>query len=202
MRGGVVAEGGPCALPVKGDYVTPAGASPTQAGTYYWVASSSGDSNNKAIASGCADEPVVIGPASPAIKTTQEPASAVVGATVKDKATLSGLFGAHPSGKVSWKLYDNENCSAASGGVIAEDAPSAITGTGASSTPPAPTPTQAGTYYGAARSSGDANNKAAATGCADEPVVIGQAQPKVETTQDPASGTVGDTFKDNAKLSG
>src|SRR5256886_11012367 len=116
MRGGVVAEGGPCALPVKGDYVTPAGASPTQAGTYYWVASSSGDSNNKAIASGCADEPVVIGPASPAIKTTQEPASATVGATVKDNAKLTGLFGAHAGGTVTLKLFNNESCSATSGG--------------------------------------------------------------------------------------
>src|SRR5206468_12398375 len=34
----------------------------------------------RSISSGCEDEPVVIGPASPAIKTTQEPASAVVGA--------------------------------------------------------------------------------------------------------------------------
>src|SRR5436305_4092564 len=110
-----MAEARPTALTGTGAYVPPAAASPTQAGTYYWVASYSGDSNNKAIASGCADEPVVIGHASPAIKTTQEPASAVVGATVKDKATLTGLFGAHPSGTVTCKLYDNKNCDAADG---------------------------------------------------------------------------------------
>src|SRR5947199_178608 len=197
-----MSEDGPTDVTGNGDYVTPAGARPTQCRTYCCSDGCSADPNNKAIASGCADEPVVIGPASPAIKTTQEPASAVVGATVKDKATLSGLFGAHPSGKVSWKLYDNENCSAASGGVIAEDGPSDVTGNGDYVTPAGACPTQAGTYYLVASYSGDANNKEAVSGCADEPVVIGQAQPKVETTQDPASGTVGDTFKDNAKLSG
>src|SRR5204863_5126057 len=106
-NGGVVAEDGPVDVTGNGDYSTPSGASPTLAGTYYWVATYSGDQNNKAISSGCEDEPVVIGPASPAIKTTQEPASAVVGATVKDKATLSGLFGEHPAGKVRMERSDD-----------------------------------------------------------------------------------------------
>src|SRR5204862_2942214 len=119
--GGVIAEDGPTDVTGNGDYVTPAGASPTQAGTYYWVASYSGDGNNKAIASGCADEPVVIGPASPAIKTTQEPASAVVGATVKDKATLSGLFGEHTAHNCTPDPYNNGTCSTANSGVVAED---------------------------------------------------------------------------------
>src|SRR5207244_375823 len=127
-NGGVVAEDGPVNVTGNASYVTPNGASPTLAGTYYWVATYSGDQNNKAISSGCEDEPVVIGPATPAIKTTQEPASAVVGATVKDKATLSGLFGEHPAGKVSWKLYPNRPSSDPNGGVVAEDGPVNVTG--------------------------------------------------------------------------
>src|SRR2546422_10303827 len=67
----------------------------TQAGTYYWVASYSGDANNKEATSGCADEPVLIAQAQPAIATTQDPASGTVGESFKDKAKLSGLFGAH-----------------------------------------------------------------------------------------------------------
>ena len=121
--GRVVAVAGDRDRAVFGDYTTASGASPTLAGTYYWVATYSGDQNNKEISSGCEDEPVKIGPATPEIKTTQEPASAVVGATIKDKATLSGLFGAHPAGKVTWKLYDNNECSSANGGVVAEDGP-------------------------------------------------------------------------------
>jgi hypothetical protein len=51
-------------VPVSGDgsYVSPPFI-PTQAGTYYWVASYSGDDNNNANASGCNDEPVPVFPA-------------------------------------------------------------------------------------------------------------------------------------------
>src|SRR5204863_5613412 len=115
-NGGVVAEDGPVDVTGNGDYSTPSGASPTLAGTYYWVASYSGDQNNKAISSGCEDEPVVIGPASPAIKTTQEPASAVVGATVKDKATLSGLFEIGRACVGRERRYDCGNCPEAKSG--------------------------------------------------------------------------------------
>src|SRR5439155_11885649 len=115
-NGGVVAEDGPVNVTGNASYVTTNGASPTLAGTYYWVATYSGDQNNKAISSGCEDEPVVIGPASPAIKTTQEPASAVVGATVKDKTTPSVTCGADAAGHASLNLYDNQNGAAASAG--------------------------------------------------------------------------------------
>ena len=101
-------------------YKTPNGASPTQAGTYYWVASYTGDTNNKAIASGCGEEPITVGPASPAIVTSQEPASGVVGQTFKDKATISGLFGQSPEGSISWKLYTNDKCE---GQPLATDGP-------------------------------------------------------------------------------
>ena len=43
-----------------GSYTTPAGFTPSQAGTYYWTASYSGDTNNTAIASGCDQEPVTV----------------------------------------------------------------------------------------------------------------------------------------------
>src|SRR5204863_3332952 len=68
------------------------------------ISSYSGDHDNKGAVSGCADEPVAIGQASPQISTTQLPAAGTVGDTFKDKATLAGLFGAHPGGTVSFKL--------------------------------------------------------------------------------------------------
>src|SRR5207244_4518406 len=58
-EGGVVATDGPVAVSANGDYATPSGASP-EAGTYYWVASYSGDANNAPAASGCEDEPVTV----------------------------------------------------------------------------------------------------------------------------------------------
>jgi hypothetical protein len=42
----------------SGGYTTPKWFRIRQAGTYYWVASSSGDSSNDAFASGCNDAPV------------------------------------------------------------------------------------------------------------------------------------------------
>src|SRR5437588_296067 len=73
-------------------YETPKGATLGSVGTYYWVASYSGDHNNSATKSGCEAEPVEVTPAGPAIKTTQAPAAGLVGGVVKDKATISGLF--------------------------------------------------------------------------------------------------------------
>ena len=84
-----VAVDGPVSVSGDGDYSTPSGASPVAAGTYYWVAAYSGDANNKEVVSGCADEPVVVGPASPSIATTQLPGSGVVGATFKDRASVA-----------------------------------------------------------------------------------------------------------------
>src|SRR5438128_2279379 len=200
--GGLVASDGPVSVSGDGEYATPQGASPTQAGTYYWVAAYSGDSNNKEAKSGCADEPVVIGQASPAITTTQDPAAGTVGETFKDEAKLSGLFGAHPTGTISWKLYSNKSCEASEGGLVASDGPVSVSGDGEYATPQGASPTQAGTYYWVAAYSGDSNNKEAKSGCAGTPVVIGQPSPAITTTQDPAAGTVGETFKAEAKLSG
>jgi hypothetical protein len=51
----------------NGGYTTPKWFRIRQAGTYYWVASSSGDSNNDAFASGCKDAPVAVGVNTPSI---------------------------------------------------------------------------------------------------------------------------------------
>jgi uncharacterized repeat protein (TIGR01451 family) len=54
----------------NGTYDTPTGFQLNSAGTYYWVASYGGDSNNMSAVSGCADEPVVVkGPAIHIAKT-------------------------------------------------------------------------------------------------------------------------------------
>src|SRR2546427_3036205 len=93
--GGVLASEGPVSVDGDGEYSTPQGASPTQAGTYYWVASYSGDSNNKIATSDFSTAPTVISQTPPAIATTQDPASGTVGDSFKDHAKLSALFGAH-----------------------------------------------------------------------------------------------------------
>src|SRR5437667_97749 len=49
---------GPVTVTKNGDYLTPSGASPSQAGTYFWVATYSGDANNKEAASEIGRAPV------------------------------------------------------------------------------------------------------------------------------------------------
>src|SRR5438477_10878485 len=100
-------------------------------------------------------------------------ASGTVGETFKDKAKLSGLFGAHAGGTVSFKLYNNNSCDASEGGLIASDGPVSVDGDGEYATPHGASPTQAGTYYWVATYSGEPNNKEALSGCAEEPVKIG-----------------------------
>src|SRR3989442_1793943 len=200
LEGGVVATDGPVAVSANGDYATPSGASP-EAGTYYWVASYSGDANNAPAASGCEDEQIGRASCRERVQISEDAASLKNNATFKDKATIAGLFGAKPGGQISWKLYDNKECKSAEGGVVATDGPVAVSANGDYATPSGASP-EAGTYYWVASYSGDANNAPAASGCEDEPVTVGKAAPSLRTTQDPASGTVGATFKDKATIAG
>src|SRR5262249_61569199 len=103
---------------------TPTSPPPTTASTYSYAATFPADGNNAKAPTGCKDEPVVVGQATPTIETSQEPPSGTVGATFKDKATLGGLFGAHPTGNSSRKLDNNSSYTNAEGGLIASDGPS------------------------------------------------------------------------------
>src|SRR5438132_1680219 len=135
---------GPVDVTKDGDYETPHGASPSAAGSYYWVASYSGDANNKPAQSGCGDEQISVGLAQPSIATTQLPAAATVGANFKDKATLGGLFGTPPGGSVSWKLYANNQCACAA---LFRSGPVDVTKDGDYETPHGASPSAAGSYY-------------------------------------------------------
>src|SRR3989442_7506472 len=85
----VLASEGPVSVDGDGEYSTPQGASPTQAGTYYWVASYSGDANNKEADSDCADEPVLIAHNSPAIYTIHYPISSNICNSFKGQTKLA-----------------------------------------------------------------------------------------------------------------
>ena len=80
---------------------------PSAAGTDYWVAAYNGDGKNNSVASGTGDEPVTVSVATPTISTGQQPASVTVGGSNADQATVSG--GDHPTGTVTFSLYDNPN---------------------------------------------------------------------------------------------
>src|SRR5207245_2802312 len=90
------------------------------AGTYHWTASYvSSDVNNTSVRRGCGDEPVDVGPASPAISTTPS-AGGTVGVTLNDSANLTGGF--NPMGKITFNLYGPGDTSFTGSVLLPQDA--------------------------------------------------------------------------------
>ena len=133
-------------------------------GTDYWVATYNGDSNYTTVTSGVAAEPVTITAASPAISTQQQPASATVGTSIADQATVSG--GDSPTGTVTFNLYNNPN---GTGTPLFTDTEPL---TGGTATTKGYTAAATGTDYWVATYNGDSSNNAATSGTAAEPVTI------------------------------
>jgi hypothetical protein len=185
----------------NGSYGTPFGYSPTQAGTYWWTASYSGDPSNNPASSGCGAEQAAVSQATPAITTTPNPATATVGTTVNDTATLSG--GYKPTGFITFALSGpfapgaTPDCS----GPFASVENVTVNGNGSYTTAIGQTPDQPGIYYWTASYSGDTNNTGPYNACGGEPVVIRPASPAITTSPSPGVPT-GVTVHDTATLSG
>ncbi len=164
-------------------------------GTDYWAATYNGDSRNHPVTSGCGDEPVTVTPASPAIATSQQPASATVGSSVADEATVTG--GSSPTGTVTFYLYGNSTCT---GTPLFTDTE---TLTGGTATSADYTSFATGTDYWAATYNGDSRNNPVTSGCGDEPVTVTPASPSLATSPTPSGPVgVGTTVTDTANLTG
>jgi hypothetical protein len=179
---------------LSGGSATSAGYTTTATGTDYWVATYNGDSNNNLVSSANSAEPVVISPATPSISTSQQPASGSVGGSIADVATVSG--GDSPTGTVTFNLYDNPN---GTGTPLFADTENL---SGGAATSADYTPTAIGTDYWVATYNGDSNNSSVTSGTADEPVTIGTPTPSINTSQQPASASVGSSIADQATVSG
>ena len=129
-------------------------------------------------------EQAFVTPASPQITTSQQPASAIVGTSIADQATVSG--GYSPTGTVTFNLYSN---STASGTPLFTDANVPLVGGVATST--GYTATATGTDYWVATYNGDSNNNSVSSTPTSEPVTISAATPTITTSQQPASASVG-----------
>jgi hypothetical protein len=169
----------------------------TAIGTFYWVASYTGDTNNASVSSPAGAEAVVVSKATPSITTSQQPASSNVGSTIADKATVSG--GMAPSGTVTFALYDN---SSGTGSPLFTDTETLSSGVATSA---GYTPTATGTDYWVATYNGDADNSSVSSATDAEPVAISPAAkvtPLIATTQQPSSTTLGNSIADKATLTG
>ena len=173
---------------------TSPGYTATSTGTDYWVAAYSGDSNNSPVTSGTALEPVSITPYSPSIVTSQQPASAVVGSSIADKATVTGYS---PTGTVTFYLYNNSTASGTP--LYTSPAETLVSGV---ATSPGYTATSTGTDYWVAAYSGDSNNSPVTSGTALEPVSITPYSPSIITSQQPTSAVVGSSIADKATVTG
>jgi hypothetical protein len=119
--------------------------------------------------------------ATPSIVTSQQPASATVGTSIADKATVSE--GDSPSGTVTFVLYSN---SSGTGPALFTDADVALSAGVATST--GYTTTVPGTDYWVATYNGDSDNNSVSSASNGEPASITALPPTVTLTS-PPTGT-------------
>ncbi|MEV0457686.1 choice-of-anchor A family protein [Catellatospora methionotrophica] len=191
-------------VPVNGNAAYPSGPfTPTQAGTYRWIASYSGDAGNAAVAGACNDagESVVVNPAvvTPTLSTDAS-GNVPLGGQVNDVATLAG--GQNPTGTITFNLYGPENATCAGQPVFTTQ----VQVTGNAAYPSAQfTPTLIGTYRWIASYSGDANNAAVTGACNDDnesvTVLRGTVTPTLSTDASD-DVTLGGQINDVATLGG
>jgi uncharacterized repeat protein (TIGR01451 family) len=188
--------GSPVTVTGDGTYQSPSCPALTQVGTYTWSASYSGDSlNNGAIDNGN-NESVTSIKASPSIKTQASvTGNGIVGTdSTSDTATVSG--GDNPTGTIQFSITDPNNNTTTVG------SPVTVNGDGTYNAPSSVALTLVGTYTWSASYSGDSLNNGAIDNGDNESITSNPTTPSITTEQAPASGSVGDTFKDKATLSG
>jgi hypothetical protein len=159
----------------------------TNAGSYWFYAVYSGDSNNTGpVNSGCASEPITISPnatttttairnaANADVTNTTQP----IGTVLHDTATISGAT-ATAGGTITYTLYTGLNCT----GTATDLTP--VTNTVVSGAAPDSqtfTFNNAGTFYFKATYSGDSNNVGSNSGCNAEPITISPNGPVPHST--------------------
>jgi hypothetical protein len=151
---------------VDGSASTTTGYMAGLAGTWRWTADYSGDYANFASSSGCNDELVVIGKASPNITTQPDPADGIIGVRLHDTATVTGGF--NPTGMVTFRLFEPGDTTCTS--PVHTETVDLVGGSAA--TEGGFLSNQAGVWRWTAEYSGDINNNSDVSGCQDELVTI------------------------------
>ena len=142
------------------------------AGTYYFVATYSGDANNGATTSDCMADAVVVNADVPSITTQATSSFVPIGSAAFDTATLYSATN-DASGTVTYEVFDNGSCSLAGGGLVATLGTVTVVNGVVPASPGWTATGPAGTYYFVALYSGDANNTPASSWCSADPFSIG-----------------------------
>lgn len=136
---------------------------PVQAGTYRWVADYSGDANYQSVTSPCnaPNETSTVQKSKPTVLNI--PSGDVrQGGTVSAYTIVSG--GYEPGGTITFSLFGPDDATCTAKPAFTADVPLTENGTAAS---PSFKPASTGDYTWLADYSGDGNNDAVRTGCAD-----------------------------------
>ena len=197
---------GPTAVDLdKSTEVTSEPFSPTEIGTYYWVATYHSTSDPQAIdvSTTCkeAGETSVVEKASPEL-VTKATHHGDRRRNHQDVATLSKLVSPANTGAVSFDIYKGADCSGAILKTLSAT-PATVNANGDYTSQGFDTSTPgAGTYRWIAHFAGDANNKAVDGKCSDpgEITEVEKASPEL-VTKATTTATVGETIKDVATLS-
>ncbi len=170
---------------------------PETPGRYRWGFTYAGDVRNEPV-KGCGghDETFTVVRATPSLSTSAG-AAVGIGAPLRDTATLTG--GYHPTGTVTFRLYDTASCKTEVGSAVT----STVSGNGAYPSPPI-TPTTAQTYYWTATYSGDGENDAVSEPCGakGESVTTTKATSTLTTKSSAVKLAAGNSVTDVADLSG
>ncbi len=171
----------PVTVSGNGSYVS-GNFTPTAVGTYYWIASYSGDAKNEAASTACRDanESSVVIKKQPMIATVAQ-TNVTIGDPIFDVATLSGAT-SDAGGTITFRLFSDVACA---NEIATGLSPVTVTGNGAYNSGNF-TPTAVGTYYWIASYSGDAKNEPATTACGDmfESSVVNKAPTTIATAQE------------------
>jgi hypothetical protein len=169
---------------------------PLAAGSYWFKATYSGDSNYVGASSGETDEPLTVLPATPTVTTLLSATSIVLGGTVHDTVTVTGLGGMFPTPTGTVQFYVKVGM----GGWTTLGAPVDLVNGQASSIDY--TPLAAGSYWFKATYSGDSNYVGASSGETDEPLTVLPATPTVTTLLSATTIQWGQTVHDTATVTG
>jgi hypothetical protein len=153
-------------------------------GTYYWMASYSGDQGNDSSASRCGDEVETVSPGGQKTSTSTSTSlsgggrhgTAITidqGTAVTDHASVSGSNAAGATGTVTYSVYSDASCTQQVGTADTES----ITTPGAIPASAPVTLSTPGPYYWVASYSGDGQNLPSASRCGDEVETVSPVSP-------------------------
>ena len=174
----------------------------SSAGTFFWQAVYSGDTNNSGASSPCTavnNEELTVTPHTPSIATALSSSSIQAGGSAYDTSTLSGTS---PSagGTVTYNYFTNNTCTT---GQVVVGTVNVTSGSVPNSA--SVTFSSAGTFFWQAVYSGDTNNSGASSPCTavnNEELTVTPHTPSIATVLSASSIQAGGSAYDTSTLSG